>query len=115
MKLGKGYCDGNYVYADGSPYSPGYLSRNFSAFFTDHGLKKIRFHDLRHSHATLLLACGVPVKVASERLGHGSIGITMDLYSHVLDSMQKDAAEKINLGIFDRPISEKASPNNSPG
>lgn len=103
LKLGAGYREDNYVYckADGSPYSPGYLSRKFTAFLKKNHLKRIRFHDLRHSNATLMLACGIPAKVASERLGHSNIGITLDLYSHCLDSMQKDAAEKINLGIFD--------------
>jgi integrase len=55
----------------------------------------IRLHDLRHTHATLGLAAGVPVKVMSERLGHASTQITMDLYSHVIPGMQADAAAKI--------------------
>lgn len=105
LKLGSQY-QGTYVYCqyNGSPYCPGYLSKKFSAFLTKHRLKKIRFHDLRHSHATLMLSCGVPAKVASERLGHSNIGITLDLYSHVLDSMQKDAAEKIDASIFGNPL-----------
>ena len=56
-------------------------------------LPRIRFHDLRHAHATHLLASGVHPKVASERLGHSKVGITLDLYSHVLPNMQADAAE----------------------
>ena len=55
----------------------------------------IRLHDLRHTHATLGLAAGVPPKVMQERLGHSSIQITMDLYSHVIPGMQADAASKI--------------------
>jgi len=55
-------------------------------------LPRIRFHDLRHAHATHLLASGVHPKVASERLGHSKVGITLDLYSHVLPNMQADAA-----------------------
>jgi integrase len=51
-----------------------------------------RFHDLRHAHATHLLSSGVHPKVASERLGHSKVGITLDLYSHVLPNMQADAA-----------------------
>ena len=54
----------------------------------------VRFHDLRHAHATLLLRAGVPLKVASGRLGHGSIGITADLYQHVAADMDTDAAER---------------------
>ena len=60
------------------------------------GLPRIRFHDLRHTHATLLLASGVHPKIASERLGHSKVGITLDLYSHVLPNMQADAAALID-------------------
>ncbi len=60
------------------------------------GLPRIRFHDLRHTHATLLLASGVHPKIASERLGHSKIGITLDLYSHVLPNMQADAAALVD-------------------
>jgi integrase len=50
---------------------------------------KVRLHGLRHSHATHMLAAGVHPKIASERLGHSKVGITLDLYSHVLPGMQK--------------------------
>jgi integrase len=56
------------------------------------GLPRLRFHDLRHAHATHLLAAGVHPKIAGQRLGHSKIGITLDLYSHVLPNMQADAA-----------------------
>ena len=59
-------------------------------------LPRIRFHDLRHAHATHLLASGVHPKVASERLGHSKVGITLDLYSHVLPGMQADAAARVD-------------------
>jgi len=116
LKLGNSYRNGNYVYCqtDGSPYCPGYISKKFTAFLKKRNLKLIRLHDLRHSNATLMLACGVPAKVASERLGHSNIAITMDLYSHVLDSMQQDAAEKINLGIFDQTLQKEVSPKDRP-
>ena len=58
------------------------------------GLPYIRFHDLRHTHATLMLQQGVHPKVVSERLGHSTIGITMDTYTHVLPNMQKEAAQQ---------------------
>ena len=64
----------------------------------DVGLE-IRFHDLRHTHATQLLKAGVHPKVVSERLGHASSGITLDAYSHVMPSMQEEAAEKIDAGL----------------
>ena len=59
-------------------------------------LPRIRFHDLRHAHATHMLASGVHPKVASERLGHSRVGITLDLYSHVLPGMQEDAAARVD-------------------
>ena len=59
----------------------------------------VRFHDLRHTHASLMLAEGVHLKVVSERLGHATIGITGDLYSHVMPSLQRDAIEKIDKAL----------------
>ena len=59
----------------------------------------VRFHDLRHTHATQLLKAGVHPKVVSERLGHASIGITLDTYSHVMPGMQEEAAERIDAGL----------------
>lgn len=59
-------------------------------------LPRIRFHDLRHAHATHLLASGVHPKVAPERLGHSRVGVTLDLYSHVLPGMQEDAVSRVD-------------------
>jgi integrase len=59
-------------------------------------LPDIRFHDLRHTSATLLLSAGVHPKIVQERLGHSQIGVTMDIYSHVLPSMQQEAAGKLD-------------------
>jgi len=56
----------------------------------------IRFHDLRHTAATLLLGQNVHPKVVQERLGHSQISVTMDTYSHVMPSMQRDAADKLD-------------------
>jgi integrase len=56
------------------------------------GVPRVRLHDLRHTHATLLLKAGVNAKVVSERLGHQSIAITLDLYGHVLPAMGREAA-----------------------
>ncbi len=58
-----------------------------------------RASDLRHTHATHLLASGVHPKVAQERIGHSTIGITLDLYSHVLPGMQEDVATKVDAAI----------------
>lgn len=67
------------------------------------GLPEIRFHDLRHSAATLLLSEGVHPKVVQELLGHSNISMTMDVYSHVLPSMQQDAISRLNtvMGTYD--------------
>ena len=65
--------------ADGSPIHPDRFSQVFDLLVKRSGLPRIRLHDLRHTHATLLLKAGVPVKVVSERLGHASITITLDL------------------------------------
>ena len=63
-------------------------------------LPTIRLHDLRHTHATLALKAGVHPKVVSERLGHATVGITLDLYSHVVPSLAKDAAEQIMQATY---------------
>jgi integrase len=77
---------------DGEPWNPDTFSRAWPAFLKARGLPHVRFHDLRHAHATIMLMQGVHPKVVSERLGHSSVGITLDTYSHVLPSMQAEAA-----------------------
>ena len=62
-------------------------------------MPRVRLHDLRHSHATHLLASGIHPKVAQERLGHASVAITLDLYSHVLPGMQAEAADRVDLAV----------------
>ena len=69
--------------------------RNFKPILAAAELPDIRLYDLRHTCATLLLAAGENPKVVSERLGHASIVLTMDTYSHVLPTMQKSATEKL--------------------
>jgi integrase len=82
--------------ADGTSLQPNTLTRVFTDFLAAHGLKRVRFHDLRHSHATHMLAAGIHPKIASERLGHSKIGITLDLYSHVMPGMQAEAAAAVD-------------------
>ncbi len=77
--------------AGGGPMNPGTLSSAWRGLVRRSKLPAIRFHDLRHGHATLMLIKGVHPKVVSERLGHASIGITLDTYSHVLPTMQAEA------------------------
>ena len=73
-------------------------------------LKGIRIHDLRHTHATLMLIAGIHPKVVSERLGHANIWITLDTYSHVLPGMQENAVEKFDL-IFNEGVSKNSDTN----
>src|SRR5690606_20166790 len=92
------YLDTDLVFTsrNGKPIEPRNLRDYFANIIKKAGLPPIRFHDLRHTHATLLLQQGVHPKIVSERLGHASIRITLDTYSHVIPSMQKEAAD-----IFD--------------
>jgi len=77
---------------DGTPIHPERLSRSFDQLVARHGLPAIRLHDLRHTHASLLLKDGVPIKVVSERLGHASATFTMNTYQWLLPGMQAEAA-----------------------
>lgn len=64
----------------------------------------MRFHDLRHSCASLLLVQGVPARVVMETLGHSNISITMDTYTHVLPELQSQAADAMDRALGDRGI-----------
>jgi len=72
------------------------MTRRFKALAREAGFPKIRFHDLRHTHATMLLKQGIHPKIVQERLGHQTIGITMDTYTHVIKGLQREAVEKMN-------------------
>jgi integrase len=86
--------------ADGEPMQPRSLTHEFTRLVARvKDLPRVRFHDLRHSHATQLLLAGVHPKVAQERLGHSTISVTLDLYSHVSATMQEDAAAKIDAAF----------------
>ena len=79
---------------DGQHVNPHLLTIYFARLMRELGLKHT-LHGLRHTHATALLAAGIPVKVISERLGHASVTLTQDVYAHVLPTMQREAAEKM--------------------
>jgi len=99
---GLGDCVWVFPDTDGNPLRrQNVLRRSFSPILKRAGLTNVRFHDLRHSSATLLLKAGVHPKVVQERLGHSQIGITMDTYSHCLPSMQKEAAGKLDSMLQD--------------
>jgi integrase len=73
-----------------------FIRRWFKPLLREAGLPNIRFHDLRHTAATLLLARGINAKVVQERLGHASVNLTLEVYGHVLPSMQQDAADRLD-------------------
>ena len=101
LKLGPIYNDHVLVIAreNGEPWSPDVFSTAFASFIRRSKLPHVRFHDLRHSHATQLFQQGVHPKIVGERLGHSNIAITLDTYSHVLPGMQEDAAQKIDTSL----------------
>jgi len=80
---------------NGEMIRPDYLSHLFVRLATEANLPPIRLHDLRHTSASLALAAGIPMKVVSQRLGHSSIAITADLYTHVVPAVAQDAADRI--------------------
>ncbi|RTL89372.1 MAG: site-specific integrase [Hyphomicrobiales bacterium] len=85
---------------NGGPLQPNSLTHEFVRILAlSPALPRIRFHDLRLSHATHLLATGVHPKVAQERIGHSTVGVTLDLYSHVMPGMQEDAAARVDAAI----------------
>ncbi|KAA0565315.1 site-specific integrase [Bacillus sp. CH30_1T] len=98
MLLGNDYVDYDLVICTplGTQLNPPNIRRLFNRLIKEAEVPKIRFHDLRHTHATLLLSKGVNIKVISERLGHANIKITLDTYSHVLPTMQKEAVKKLD-------------------
>ena len=79
------------VHEEGRPFDPSLLSHEFTRFTKKTGLENVRFHDLRHTFASLMLLRGAKPKVISEALGHASVAFTMDVYSHIIEGMQEDA------------------------
>jgi integrase len=94
--------DSDYAFtkAGGGPYHPQYLSRLLGTYTAELGLPRLTAHGLRHTSATLMLATGVPPKVAAERLGHADATLFTNLYSHVTPTMQREAAAKIGRALF---------------
>jgi integrase len=81
------------------PWAPRNLSSAFIKFIKASGLRRVRLHDLRHSHATHLLMANVHPKIVQERLGHANIATTMDLYTHVMPGMQDEAVSRIDATL----------------
>ncbi|HEX5193621.1 MAG TPA: tyrosine-type recombinase/integrase, partial [Solirubrobacteraceae bacterium] len=97
VEWGRDYQEADLVVAkeNGEPIHPHTFSQSFERIIRNAGLRPIRLHDLRHTHASLALKAGVPVKVVSERLGHESPAFTLKQYAHVLPGMQAEAARAV--------------------
>jgi len=98
---------------DGKPIDPGVLSHNFAGITKKAGLENVRFHDLRHTFASLMLLRGAKPKVISEALGHASVAFTMDVYSHIIEGMQSDAMALLDQVLpsgVSRKINAKLTP-----
>jgi integrase len=132
LRVGTEWKGGDFVFAavGGGPWAPSNFARAFRTVLArtagedarghDMPALKLRFHDLRHTHASQLMRAGVHPKIVQERLGHASIGITMDLYSHVAAGMQEEAADRWNeamtaaLTAVHGPVSQSPVPKRCP-
>ncbi len=99
---GAEYRNTGYVFTciSGEFVHPDRFSQIFNDLVEKSGLPRIRLHDLRHTHATLALCAGVHPKVVSERLGHSTIAMTMDTYSHAIPALEQEAAERVAALVF---------------
>ena len=88
-----------------TPYS---MTQAWARLAVRTSVRNVRLHDLRHTHATLMLKQGVHPKIVSERLGHANVGITLDTYSHVLPGLQEEAARRFAEAL-DQPSPQPAS------
>jgi integrase len=111
--MGRDLNENDFVFAkpDGRSLDPNLVTHNFTKIVKRDGLQHLRLHDLRHTHATLMLKAGVHPKVVSERLGQSNISITLDTYSHVLPGLQEAAAERFDQMLNVATFSQKESNN----
>ena len=101
LRLGPLWQDQGYIFtgATGQPLHVNSLTTRYAQLIKAAGVPRIRFHDLRHTCATLLLAQGIHPKVVQERLGHANISMTLDRYSHVIPGMQQAAADALDAAL----------------
>lgn len=101
LQLGEAFVDKNLVVTNpmGNPMDPRGVKRNMDKLMKEIDVPIIRFHDMRHTHATIMLQLGEHPKVVSERLGHSKVPVTLDIYSHVTPDMQKESADKFAIAI----------------
>ena len=97
LLLDKSVNDTDLVFSNlGKPLRPNTVSRAWAMLAVKAGVKRIRLHDARHTHASLMLKQGIHPKVVQERLGHSTIAITLDTYSHVAPGLQEAAAKRFD-------------------
>jgi len=113
--LGKPLGENDLVFGkvDGAPMDPGTLTHNFARIARRAGLPGTRFHDLRHTFASLMLLAGVHPKIVSEMLGHSSVAFTLDTYSHVVPGLQKAAARRLDE-VLEPGLTEAKNVGNGP-
>ena len=92
---------------DGIPLDPGTLTKNFARIARRAGLQRVRFHDLRHTCASLMLLADIHPKIVSEMLGHASVAFTLDVYSHVVGGLQKEAIKRLDEVLLPELAEEK--------
>ncbi len=97
LAWGSGYEDHGLVFCreNGTPVRPDTLTRQFRCLATGAGLAPLRVHDLRHTYATIALTAGTHPKVVADRLGHATIAVTLDTYSHVIPTLQEQTANEL--------------------
>jgi integrase len=88
-----------FAHDDGTPLDPCTVTHNFARIVRRAGLGRVRFHDLRHTFASIMLMKGAPAKVISEALGHASVAFTINTYSHLLGGMQKDSMKLLDEAL----------------
>ena len=103
LAFGRGYQETGLVFSqeDGSPLVPLIFTQRFQKASRNAGLPQIRFHDLRHGHITYLMQAGVPLPVIAQRVGHSSVAVTGDIYSHVRAEVRSDTARVAAQAVFD--------------
>jgi integrase len=109
LAMGAAYEDSDLIFrrGDGQPYTPGYVSSAFKRQTKTAGLPTIRLHDLRHTHASLMLQQGIHPRIVSERLGHGSAAFTLDTYAHATPACTSRLPSL--SGLYWRPQHERSA------
>ncbi len=102
LSMGLGFTDSGLVVcqSNGKPFRPESMTQRWERFVKKHGLKKIHFHDLRHSCTTMMIEAGIDMKTVQTRIGHANITTTMNTYAHCTSAMDQSAADKLDNILF---------------